>query len=225
MLSITWMTGHAAGDLADHHAHLPGGGGGHAHGQLVGHPDRRLPRQPAGDGPRGQPGRRLQRDLHRAGPRRRAGPDQLAAHLPGLGARSGCSPPCSAISSCGRPAQRRPARIDWPGNITFAVGLILVMVGITYGIEPYGHHVMGWTNPTGARLPSWLGVVLLIAFCVIETKVARADVPPPAVQDPGLHQRRPRQLPGRAEPRRTDVHADHLAAGDLAAAARLRLQP
>ena len=44
--------------LADHHAHLPGRGGGHAHGQLLGHPDRRLPRQPAGHGPRRQPGRR-----------------------------------------------------------------------------------------------------------------------------------------------------------------------
>src|SRR5271167_1309489 len=29
---------------------------------------------------------------------------------------------------------RRPAKIDWPGNITFAVGLIAVMIGITYGI-------------------------------------------------------------------------------------------
>ena len=65
---------------------------------------------------------------------------------------------------------RRPARIDWPGNITFAVGLILVMVGITYGIEPYGHHVMGWTNPT-VLSALILGVVLLVAFCIIETKV------------------------------------------------------
>jgi MFS family permease len=65
---------------------------------------------------------------------------------------------------------KRPARIDWPGNITFALGLILVMVGITYGIEPYGHHVMGWTSPTviGSLV---LGVILLIAFCIIETKV------------------------------------------------------
>ncbi len=65
---------------------------------------------------------------------------------------------------------KRPARIDWPGNITFALGLILVMVGITYGIEPYRHHVMGWTSPVviGSLV---LGVVLLIAFCVIETKV------------------------------------------------------
>src|SRR5580698_1093681 len=39
--------------------------------------------------------------------------------------------------------ERRVAHIDWPGNITFAIGLILVMIGITYGIEPYGHHSMG----------------------------------------------------------------------------------
>ncbi len=65
---------------------------------------------------------------------------------------------------------RRPARIDWPGNVTFALGLVLVMVGITYGIEPYRQHVMGWTNPMvdGALV---LGVALLIVFCVIETKV------------------------------------------------------
>jgi MFS family permease len=65
---------------------------------------------------------------------------------------------------------RRPARIDWPGNITFAIGLILVMIGITYGIEPYGSHVMGWTNPfvLGSLAA---GVVLLVVFCVIETKV------------------------------------------------------
>ncbi len=65
---------------------------------------------------------------------------------------------------------RRPAGIDWPGNITFAVGLILVMVGITYGIEPYGSHVMGWTNPT-VIIFLIVGAALLIAFCVIETKV------------------------------------------------------
>src|SRR5581483_483712 len=42
---------------------------------------------------------------------------------------------------------RRSARIDWWGNITFALGLVGVMVGITYGIQPYGGHTMGWTSP------------------------------------------------------------------------------
>src|SRR5690349_6219954 len=37
--------------------------------------------------------------------------------------------------------------IDWLGNLTFAAGLVLVMVGITYGIRPYGNHTMGWESP------------------------------------------------------------------------------
>jgi MFS family permease len=65
---------------------------------------------------------------------------------------------------------RRPARIDWPGNITFALGLILIMVGITYGIEPYGGHAMGWTNPLVLCCFA-VGAVLLVAFGIIETRV------------------------------------------------------
>jgi MFS family permease len=66
--------------------------------------------------------------------------------------------------------ERRPARMDWWGNVTFAVGLIAVLVGITYGIQPYGDHIMGWTNPwvMGALIG---GVAVLAGFCVIETKV------------------------------------------------------
>ena len=67
--------------------------------------------------------------------------------------------------------KRRAAHIDWPGNVTFAVGLVLVMVGITYGIEPYGGHAMGWTNPRviGALVG---GVLLLVVFGLIELRVA-----------------------------------------------------
>ena len=62
------------------------------------------------------------------------------------------------------------ARIDWAGNITFAVGLISVLVGITYGIQPYGGSTMGWTNP--AVLAELIGgAVLLCAFVVIEAHV------------------------------------------------------
>src|ERR1019366_8577357 len=69
-------------------------------------------------------------------------------------------------------SERQPAKIDWPGNITFALGLILVMIGITYGIEPYRHDTMGWTNPFVLTCVA-LGVVLLVAFGIIETKVAQ----------------------------------------------------
>lgn len=66
---------------------------------------------------------------------------------------------------------RRPARLDWWGNLTFAVGLIAVLAGITYGIQPYRGHTMGWTNP-------WVlsaligGVVMLVIFGIVETRVA-----------------------------------------------------
>jgi MFS family permease len=66
--------------------------------------------------------------------------------------------------------ERRPAKIDWWGNLTFAGGLALVLAAITYGIQPYGGHSMGWTNPyvLGGLIG---GVVMLILFGVIEQRV------------------------------------------------------
>jgi MFS family permease len=68
-------------------------------------------------------------------------------------------------------ASTRRARIDWAGNITFALGAGLLLAAITHGIQPYGGHSTGWTNPwvVGALAT---GVTLLIAFCIIETKIA-----------------------------------------------------
>ncbi len=43
--------------------------------------------------------------------------------------------------------ERHPGRIDWWGNVTFAVGLSAVLVATTYGLQPYGGHTMGWTSP------------------------------------------------------------------------------
>ncbi len=67
--------------------------------------------------------------------------------------------------------RRGTARIDWPGNVTFAVGLVAVMVGITYGIQPYGHETMGWTSPFVMGCLAG-GVALLAAFAAIESHVA-----------------------------------------------------
>jgi MFS family permease len=67
--------------------------------------------------------------------------------------------------------ERHRARIDWWGNITFAVGLGAVLIGITDGIQPYGHDSMGWANPVVIALVGG-GAALLAAFAVIETKIA-----------------------------------------------------
>jgi MFS family permease len=67
---------------------------------------------------------------------------------------------------------RVKARIDWLGNLTFAVGLIAVLVGITYGILPYGGHTMGWTAP-GVIAAIGGGLVMLVVFVVIESHVSQ----------------------------------------------------
>jgi MFS family permease len=70
---------------------------------------------------------------------------------------------------------RSRGRVDWWGNATFAVGLSSLLAGITYGIQPYGGHSTGWTNP-------WVlagiigGIGLLVAFCFIEARVAEPMV-------------------------------------------------
>ena len=66
---------------------------------------------------------------------------------------------------------RTPAKIDWLGNITFGAGLIAVLVGITYGILPYGGHTMGWTAP-GVIAALVGGIVLLVIFVFVERRVA-----------------------------------------------------
>jgi MFS family permease len=66
--------------------------------------------------------------------------------------------------------ERHRAKIDWWGNITFALGLSAVLVGITYGIQPHGHHAMGWTSPMVLTLTIG-GLLLLAAFIVIERRV------------------------------------------------------
>ncbi|MBW0116449.1 MFS transporter [Pseudonocardia abyssalis] len=67
--------------------------------------------------------------------------------------------------------ERTPARMDWWGNLTFAVGLIALLVGITYGIQPYGEDVMGWASPFVLTCIIG-GIAVLAAFVVIERRVA-----------------------------------------------------
>jgi MFS family permease len=63
-----------------------------------------------------------------------------------------------------------PGRIDWWGNLTFALGLILAMVAVTYGIKPYGGSPTGWGSPRVLGLLA-AAVLSLIAFVIIELRV------------------------------------------------------
>jgi MFS family permease len=63
----------------------------------------------------------------------------------------------------------RPEPMDWPGNVTFALGLVFVMVAITYGIRPAGGAATGWGS---ARVLILLGASLasLVAFVAVERR-------------------------------------------------------
>ena len=66
---------------------------------------------------------------------------------------------------------RNRSKIDWWGNITFALGLGSILVGVTYGIQPYRNNSMGWQSPVvlGELIG---GVALLVVFVLIETHIA-----------------------------------------------------
>ena len=64
---------------------------------------------------------------------------------------------------------RTAGRLDWAGTLTFGLGLTVLLIGITYGIQPYGDSSTGWTNP-------WVlgsiaaGLALLLVFCFVELR-------------------------------------------------------
>ena len=66
--------------------------------------------------------------------------------------------------------ERHRGRIDWWGNVTFAVGLSAILIAITAGMQPYRQHTMGWANPAVVVLLAG-GILLLAAFALIETQV------------------------------------------------------
>jgi MFS family permease len=67
--------------------------------------------------------------------------------------------------------QRHPGRIDWWGNITFAVGLSAILVAITSGLQPHHGHPTGWQSPFVLGMLA-MGLVLLVAFVFVESTVA-----------------------------------------------------
>jgi len=68
-------------------------------------------------------------------------------------------------------SEPRRAAIDWWGNATFALGLVLAMVAVTYGIRPYGGSPTGWGSPRVLALLAG-SAISLAAFAAIELRVA-----------------------------------------------------
>ncbi len=74
-----------------------------------------------------------------------------------------------AYKSLHETGERNPGRLDWPGNVTFFLGLTGLLTAITYGIQPYGNQTTGWTSPwvLGGLIG---GAALLVLFVVIELR-------------------------------------------------------
>ncbi|MGB8215624.1 MAG: MFS transporter [Anaerolineales bacterium] len=65
---------------------------------------------------------------------------------------------------------RKHQHLDIPGNLLFALGLTALLIGATYGIEPYGTSTMGWGSPF--VLACLIGGALaLVAFVIVEQHV------------------------------------------------------
>jgi MFS family permease len=63
----------------------------------------------------------------------------------------------------------RRSRIDWTGNVTFALGLILIMIAVTYGIRPAEGSNVGWGAPRTLALLA-AGVACLGGFALAERR-------------------------------------------------------
>lgn len=70
---------------------------------------------------------------------------------------------------------RSPGRVDWAGTVTFGVGLTVLLIGITYGIQPYAERTTGWTNPMVLASIGG-GLFLLAAFVAVELRVTQPMV-------------------------------------------------
>lgn len=64
----------------------------------------------------------------------------------------------------------RTKRIDWWGNLTFGIGLVLILAAFTMGIMPSGNSAMGWLNPE-LYVMLIVGILLLIFFVIVELRI------------------------------------------------------
>jgi MFS family permease len=66
-------------------------------------------------------------------------------------------------------APRKHGRIDWWGNLLFAIGLILVLVAVNDGIQPTPTSLMAWGTPRvlGELI---IGLAFLIGFVFFERR-------------------------------------------------------
>lgn len=66
---------------------------------------------------------------------------------------------------------RKGQKLDVWGNLLFAAGLTLLILGVTYALIPYGSSSMGWGDPW-VIASMGAGLAFLVAFPFVEARVA-----------------------------------------------------
>lgn len=65
---------------------------------------------------------------------------------------------------------RHEQKYDPFGNLTFGIGLTVLLGGLTYALMPVGDAAMGWSRPE-VTISAVVGTLLIAAFFYIETRV------------------------------------------------------
>ena len=123
------------------------------------------------------------RPVPRPGDRRPACRYRTGGWCSGSTCRSASSARSGRTSSCTIAPNRSTHTIDWLGNISFGLGLVLMLTAITDGMQPYGDQVMAWASPQVLVLFA-IGFVSLIAFVVHRAARRQADARSQAVPHP-----------------------------------------
>ncbi|MEM0078452.1 MAG: MFS transporter, partial [Thermoplasmata archaeon] len=66
-------------------------------------------------------------------------------------------------------SEKQKIPMDIMGNITLALSLVLISLGFTYALEPYGNSQMGWDNPW-VILSFIFGIIFMFIFIYFERK-------------------------------------------------------
>ena len=157
--------------VADRRPGDPGHRRRHAHGQLQRDRHRRVPRPTSAASPSASTWSPACPVRSSASSPAACSPRSTGAWCSGSASRSACSARSGPTAASRRSAPRTRPASTGGATSRFAIGLSALLSGITYGIQPYGGHNMGWTNPwVEAGLIG--GVVMLGVFCFVETKVA-----------------------------------------------------
>ena len=146
-----------------------------------------------------QPGGRSGRHVRRPGRRRAAGGGRLAPGLLGQRPRRHLRDAVGLSAAPRNQATDKVAAIDWWGNPPSPSGSGAILVGVTYGIQPYGHHAMGWTSPMVDRAVVG-GAAVAGRIRGDRDQGGRTAVPAQPVPYPRLHRRQHRRPCGVASP-------------------------